>query len=37
MAAARSDYLKEQLRLLTSNPDTYVVTSGSGLRTRPVE
>jgi hypothetical protein len=37
MAAARRDYLKEQLHLLTGNPDAYVVTSGSGLRTRPVE
>jgi hypothetical protein len=37
MASGRRDYLKEQLRLLTSNPDAYVVTSASGLRTRPVK
>ena len=37
MAAARRGYLKEQLYLLTSNPDAYVVTADSGLRTRPVE
>jgi hypothetical protein len=36
MAAGRRDYLKEQLSLLTRNPDAYVTTTGS-LRTRRPE
>ena len=34
MAASRRDYLKDQLDLLTSDPDAYVTATG-GLRTRP--
>jgi len=36
MAAGRRDYLKEQLDLLTSNPDAYVTSTGN-LRTRRVQ
>jgi hypothetical protein len=36
MAAARRQYLKEQLDLLTSQPDAYATTTG-GLRSRRVE
>lgn len=35
MAAGRREYLKQQLDLITSDPDAYVVTTGN-LRTRPV-
>ena len=36
MAASRRDYLKEQLNLLTNNPDAYVTSMGN-LSTRRVQ
>jgi len=35
MAASRRDYLKEQLSLLTTNPDAYVTTTGNLRARRP--